>query len=140
MMEHAATLIQKSPELEKRISETYDDGLVFSPLLPLFWVAVARFPVPYPAVKIDPYIRPAAVRVGILSADDQRRFGFHNLRHSLATFLVSVGTNPKVVQGLLRHSDVHTTLQLYSQSVSADRLAAQGTMLDAMGVHPELAN
>jgi site-specific recombinase XerD len=89
---------------------------------------------------VEDYVRPAAVRVGILSADDQRRFGFHNLRHSLASFLVSVGTNPKVVQGLLRHSDVHTTLQLYSQRVSADRLAAQGTMLDAMGVRPELVN
>ena len=59
---------------------------------------------------------------------------------SLASFLVSVGTNPKVVQGWLRHSDVHTMLQLYSQSVSADRLAAQGAMLDAMGVRPELVN
>ena len=92
------------------------------------------------SIMVGDYIRPAAVRVGILSADDQRRFGFHNLRHSLASYLVSVGTNPKVVQGLLRHSDVHTTLQLYSQSVSADRLAAQGTMLDAMGVKPELVN
>jgi len=92
------------------------------------------------SIMVEDYVRPAAVRVGILSADDQRRFGFHNLRHSLASFLVSVGTNPKVVQGLLRHSDVHTTLQLYSQSVSADRLAAQGTMLDAMGVRPELVN
>jgi integrase len=101
-------------------------------------------------VMVADYIRPAAAKVGILSShrgdkgelveDDPRRFGFHNLRHSLATFLVSVGTNPKVVQGLLRHSDVHTTLQLYTQSVSADRLAAQGTMLDAMGVRPELVN
>lgn len=101
-------------------------------------------------VMVENYIRPAAAKVGILSShrddkgelveDDPRRFGFHNLRHSLATFLVSVGTNPKVVQGLLRHSDVHTTLQLYTRSVSADRLAAQGTMLDAMGVRPELVN
>jgi site-specific recombinase XerD len=89
---------------------------------------------------VEDYVRPAAVRVGILSADDQRRFGFHNLRHSLASFLVIVGTNPKVVQGLLRHSDVHTTLQLYSQSVSADRPAAQGTMLDATGIRAELVN
>ena len=92
------------------------------------------------SIMVEDFIRPAAVKVGILTADDTRRFGFHNLRHSLATFLVSVGTNPKVVQGLLRHSDVHTTLQLYSQSVSADRLAAQGAMLDAMGVRPELVN
>jgi len=92
------------------------------------------------SILVEDYVRPAAVKVGILTADDSRRFGFHNLRHSLASFLVSVGTNPKVVQGLLRHSDVHTTLQLYSQSVSADRLAAQGTMLNAMGVRPELVN
>jgi hypothetical protein len=36
-----------------------------------------------------------SIPVGILSADDQCRFGFHNLRHSLASFLVSVGTNPR---------------------------------------------
>jgi site-specific recombinase XerD len=62
------------------------------------------------------------------------------MRHALASLLVSIGTNPKVVQGLLRHSDVHATLQLYTQSVSADRLAAQDTMLEAMGVRPELVN
>ncbi len=62
--------------------------------------------------------------------DDPRRFGFHNLRHSLATFLVSVGTNPKVVQGLLRHSDVHTTLQLYAEREPqiGSRLKAQCSM------------
>ena len=70
---------------------------------------------PSASIMVEDYVRPAEVGVGILSAGDQRRFGFHNLRHSLASFLVSVGTNPKVVQGLLRHSDVHTTLQLYSQ-------------------------
>jgi hypothetical protein len=60
------------------------------------------------------------IRENQLGVEQGRRFGFHNLRHSLASFLVSVGTNPKIVQGLLRHSDVHTTLQLHSQSVSAD--------------------
>ncbi|MGO8985528.1 MAG: tyrosine-type recombinase/integrase, partial [Terriglobales bacterium] len=103
------------------------------------------------SILVGDYVRPAAVRMGVLIVDDEgktvdvkgdevTRFGFHNLRHSLASFLVSVGTNPKVVQALLRHSDVHTTLQLYSQSVSADGIAAQGTMLDAMGIRPELVN
>jgi hypothetical protein len=36
------------------------------------------------------------------------------------------------VQALLRHSDVKTTLQLYSHSVSEDRMLAQGTMLQAI--------
>jgi hypothetical protein len=55
----------------------------------------------------------------------------HSLRHSLATYLVSQGCDPKTVQGMLRHSNVHTTLQLYSHGRSQDRLDAQGTMLDA---------
>ena len=57
-------------------------------------------------------------------------FGFHKLRHSLASFLVRTKTDPKTVQALLRHSDVKTTLQLYSHSVSEDRMKAQGAMLE----------
>ena len=69
---------------------------------------------------------------GVLSKGDSRRFGFHNLRHSLASFLVRGKTDPKTVPALLRHSDVKTTLQLYAHSVSDDRLAAQGQVLDAI--------
>jgi integrase len=68
----------------------------------------------------------------VLAKNDTRRFGFHNLRHSLASFLVRTKTDPKTVQALLRHSDVKTTLQLYAHSVSEDRMAAQGQALDAI--------
>ncbi len=78
------------------------------------------------------YIRPPAVRAGVLRQDDPRRFGFHNLRHSLASFLIRTKTDPKTVQALLRHSDVRTTLQLYAHSVTEDRLAAQGEVLQAI--------
>ena len=77
-------------------------------------------------------LRPAAVAAGVLAKDDSRRFGFHNLRHSLASFLVRTKTDPKTVQTLLRHSDVKTTLQLYAHSISEDRLAAQGEVLEAI--------
>jgi integrase len=66
-----------------------------------------------------------------LAKDDAHRFGFHNLRHSLASFLVRTKTDPKTVQTLLRHSNVKTTLQLYAHNVSEDRLAAQGQALAA---------
>jgi site-specific recombinase XerD len=85
------------------------------------------------------YLRPAAVRVGVLSADDKRRFGWHNFRHSLASYLVANGTDAKTVQDLLRHSKVQTTLDLYSQSVSADRRAAQGQILAAIFGEPDAA-
>ena len=37
------------------------------------------------SIMAQDYLRPAAVKAGILAADDRRRFGFHNLRHSLAS-------------------------------------------------------
>jgi site-specific recombinase XerD len=54
-----------------------------------------------------------------------QRFGFHNFRHSLATFLVSRGKELKTIQGLLRHAKVTTTLDLYSQLIDAAKLEAQ---------------
>jgi len=68
----------------------------------------------------------------VIKPDQRCRFGFHNLRHSLASFLVRTKTDPKTVQALLRHSDVRTTLQLYAHSISEDRLAAQGEALRAI--------
>ena len=81
---------------------------------------------------VEDYLRPAAVKAGVIAEGDPCRFGFHNLRHSLASFLVRSKTDPKTVQALLRHSDVKTTLQLYAHSVSADRMTAQGEMLQAI--------
>jgi integrase len=59
----------------------------------------------------------------VLKKGDKVRFGFHNLRHGLAFFLVRSKTDPKTVQALLRHSEVKTTLQLYAHSVSEDSRA-----------------
>jgi len=74
----------------------------------------------------------SAVKGGVLKEDEKVRFGFHNLRHSLASFLVRKGTDVKTVQKMLRHSDVATTLGIYAHSMSEDRLAAQDDMLAAM--------
>src|SRR5215469_18788174 len=94
---------------------------------------------------VEEHLRPAAAKAGILSShrdengqlveDDPRRFGFHNLRHSLASFLVRIRTDPKTVQTLLRHSDVKLTLQCYTHSVSRDRMAAAGEMSIAILSH-----
>ena len=41
---------------------------------------------------------------------------FHNLRHSAATFLLTMGVHPKVVQELLGHSGISMTLDIYSHA------------------------
>ncbi len=64
------------------------------------------------------------LKVGIRLEPGQR-FGFHNFRHSIATFLVRRGKDVKTIQGLLRHAKVTTTLDLYSQSIDAAKLEAQ---------------
>ena|SRR5438309_1934087 len=56
---------------------------------------------------VEDYPLPAAAKAGILSShrndenrlvdDEPRRFGFHNLRRSLASFLVRGQTDPKTV-------------------------------------------
>jgi integrase len=39
---------------------------------------------------------------------------FHDLRHSAATLLLSVGVHPKVVQEILGHSQISITMDVYS--------------------------
>ena len=40
--------------------------------------------------------------------------GFHGFRRGLASNLLGMGVNPKLIQAILRHSDIQTTLELYT--------------------------
>ncbi len=42
------------------------------------------------------------------------RIRFHDLRHSAATILLTMGVHPKVVQELLGHSSIRVTMDIYS--------------------------
>ena len=42
------------------------------------------------------------------------RMRFHDLRHSAATLLLSMGVHPKVVQEILGHSEISMTMDIYS--------------------------
>jgi integrase len=84
-------------------------------------------------------IRPAAIKVGIRLESGQR-FGFHNFRHSLATFLINKGKDVKTIQGLLRHAKASTTLDLYSQAMDESKLAAQRDIALAITSNGALAN
>jgi integrase len=61
------------------------------------------------------------------------RFGWHNLRHSLATFFAANEVNLSVIQSILRHSKPSTTA-LYTHRVNSVQMAAQAKFLDAIKV------
>ena len=78
------------------------------------------------------YLRKSAVNLAIIPADYSRRFGFHNLRYSLATFLIDKKHDPKTVQRLLGHANPSTTLGLYAHGVDNTLRAAQDEMIAEM--------
>jgi integrase len=76
---------------------------------------------------VEDYIRPAAVAAGVIP-DDCPRFGFHNLRHGLSTFLIDNGHDPVVVQRMLRQSHVDMTMHYVHNSRKARN--AQGQFIE----------
>ena len=79
------------------------------------------------------YLRPAAVTAEIIKADASVRFGWHNLRHSLATFFGSQEIPVQVIQKMLRHKKSEMTLH-YVHGVNKQHMDAQKLYLDAIGV------
>jgi len=75
---------------------------------------------------------PPLERVLTLLVAASKRFGFHNLRHGLSTYLVKAKADPKIVQTLMRHTDIGTTMNLYVQTMSEDRIEAQGLILEKL--------
>ena len=62
------------------------------------------------------------------------RWGLHNLRHSLSNWLVNKAKeNPKTVQGILGHSRIQTTLDLYTDEDLDEMITAQEKFLAAVG-------
>ena len=73
-----------------------------------------------PDMVLKKAIRPALTRAAIKG----KIIGWHSFRHSLATNLRSLGVDVKVAQELLRHANSRTTMDLYTQAVSADKRSA----------------
>jgi len=70
------------------------------------------------------HLQPAARKAGITG-----QVGFHTLRRTLASALVANGNDPKLVQELLRHSNIKTTLDIYARAMTPAKLEAQGWVL-----------
>lgn len=64
------------------------------------------------------YVKPAAVRAGI------GKVGWHMFRHMFSSILHQAGTSMAVQKELLRHADIQTTMNIYTQAISAAKREA----------------
>ena len=80
----------------------------------------------WPDTMLADHIKPAAKRAGIGT------FGWHTFRHTYSTLLHALGTAPAVQKELLRHANVQTTLNLYTQAVTPDKREAASKVAHAL--------
>lgn len=62
---------------------------------------------------------------------------FHDLRHSAATFLLSAKVHPKVVQEILGHTQIGTTMDIYSHVLPGMQEDAMSKLQDALSRHED---
>jgi len=73
------------------------------------------------------HIRPVASEAGI-----HKNIGWHTFRHTFGTLLKANGEDVKTVQELLRHANSRITLDVYTQTVTSNKRAAQGKVVRMM--------
>ena len=70
---------------------------------------------------------------GLLTKAGLPEIRFHDLRHSSATMLLSMGVHPKIVQELLGHSQISITLDIYSHVLPTIHQEAMSKLNEALG-------
>ena len=70
------------------------------------------------------HIQPAAKRIGITKS-----MAWHTFRRTFASWQKLLGTDVKVIQELMRHSSILTTLDTYIQGMTVAKQAAQNGLI-----------
>jgi integrase len=71
-------------------------------------------------------LQPAAKRAKIT-----KRIGWHTFRHTYSSLLSEYGNDVKVVQELMRHAKVATTMEIYTHARMVKKREAQSRVVDA---------
>jgi len=97
----------------------------------------------FAGMLVEDYVRPAAIAAGVLEVRDGleyydgepvERFGFHNLRHGLATWLAENGTSPEVIARMLRWSKTDMMVHyVHAQKAARD---AQERYIEELEIAP----
>ena len=80
----------------------------------------------WPESMLTDHIKPAAVRAGI------GKFGWHTFRHTYSTLLHALGAVMAVQKELLRHANIQTTMNVYTQAVTSDKRNAASKVADVL--------
>jgi len=72
---------------------------------------------------LENFIKPAAQRAGL------GLIGWHTFRRTFSTLLRFNGEDIKVQQELMRHADIRTTMNLYTQADSDQKRQAHGRIV-----------
>ena len=82
---------------------------------------------PWADTLLDRFLQPAAKRAGIT-----KWVGFHTFRHTYSTLLKANGEDVKVVQELMRHANISTTMNIYTKALTAAKREAQSRVVDVL--------
>ncbi len=80
----------------------------------------------WPESFLRDHIKPAAKRAGI------GNIGWHTFRHTFATLLADMETKPAVQKELLRHANISTTMNVYTQGVQKSLRRAASKAVKAL--------
>jgi integrase len=83
--------------------------------------------------SLQKVLQPAARRAGIT-----KRIGWHTFRHTYSTLLSACGNDVKVVQELMRHAKLSTTMEIYTHPGMERKRQAQSRVVDALFLRERL--
>jgi integrase len=86
-----------------------------------------------PVGDVHQALKRAFVRAGI----DEKFFGAHAIRHSVATLIADQGTDLRYIQKLLGHEDISTTDRVYAGHSRGYLSAAVQSMERGLGIEPD---
>ena len=72
-------------------------------------------------------LQPVARRVGIA-----KQIGWHTFRRTSSSLLAATGDDVKVVQELMRHAKISTTIEVYAQAGMQKKRVAQRRVVDVL--------
>jgi integrase len=82
---------------------------------------------PWADTLLDRFLQPAAKKAGI-----SKWVGFHTFRHTYSTLLKANNEDVKVVQELMRHANISTTMNIYTKALTPAKREAQSRVVDVL--------